>query len=93
MLKPIFLTVSFLISMSTVWADTTITLYFSNSGGEIQNLQITDNICNKTMYSGHFSAGGLETINGFCVRSSSVLATEISISADGNNESPSGPHR
>ena len=80
-----------LTSISTAWAETTITLFFTNSDGEVQSLQIIDNICNKNMFSGRFAAQGAKQIDGFCVRDASNSVTEISISADGNDRSPSGP--
>jgi hypothetical protein len=80
-----------LTSISTAWAETTITLFFTNSGGEVQSLQIIDNICNKNMFSGHFAGPYAKKIDGFCVRDASNSVTEISISADGNDRSPSGP--
>jgi hypothetical protein len=80
-----------LISISSAWAETTITLFFKGSGAEVQSLQIIDNICNKNMFSGHFAGPIAKKIDGFCVRDASNLVTEISISADGNDRSPSGP--
>jgi hypothetical protein len=89
--QAIFVLISLLTSISAAWADTTITLFFTNSGGEIQNLQIMDNVCNKTMFNGHFAASDAKQIDGFCVRDASNLVAEISIIADGSNNSPSGP--
>jgi hypothetical protein len=91
MLRAIIILSSFLISTPTAWADTTITLIFTNSGGEIQNLLITDKVCNQPMHTGHFAAGDLQTINGFCVRDTTILVAEISISADGADNSPARP--
>ena len=91
MRKAIVVLVGCLMSVSTAWAETTITLFFTNSGGEIQSLQITDNICKKSMFSGHFAAQDFKQIDGFCVRDASNLVAEISISADGSDRSPSGP--
>src|SRR6516164_5513103 len=67
-----------LTSISTAWAETTITLFFTNSGGEVQSLQIIDNICNKNMFSGHFAGPYAKKIDGFCVRdaSNSIAKTE-----------------
>jgi hypothetical protein len=90
MLKAIFVFATFLASMPMARAETTITLIFTNSGGEIQNLQITDVVCNQPMHTGHFAAGDLQTISGFCVRDASKLVAEISINADGADNSPHG---
>ena len=91
MLKAMAVLVSFsLMSISTALAETTITLFFTNSDGEIQNLQITDKVCNKNMFSGHFAVEDFKQIHGFCVRHASNLVAEILISADGNDKSPSG---
>ena len=45
------------------------------SDGEVQSLQIIDNICNKNMFSGHFAAQDAKQIDGFCVRDASNLVT------------------
>ncbi|UPT91416.1 hypothetical protein HAP41_0000022315 [Bradyrhizobium barranii subsp. apii] len=89
MLKAIVVLASFAVSISAAWAETTITLFFTNSGGEIQNLQITDNVCSKSMFSGHFAASDAKQIDGFCVRDASNLVAEIAVTADGSNNSPS----
>jgi hypothetical protein len=70
---------------------TTITIIFTNSGGEVQNLLITDNVCNQPMHTGHFAAGDAQPIGGFCVRDASNLVAEVSISSDGTDNSPSSP--
>lgn len=90
MLKAIIISAT-LLSYSVAWAETSVTLYFTNSGGEIQNLQITDNVCNKNRFSGHFAASDATKIDNFCVRDASTLAAEISIDADGRDNSPSSP--
>lgn len=91
MLKAMAVLVSFsLMSISTALAETTITLFFTNSDGEIKNLRITDNVCNRSMFSGHFAVEDFKRIDEFCVRHASNLVAEISISADGDDKSPSG---
>jgi hypothetical protein len=91
MLRAIVVLASVLMSTLTAWAETTITLIFTNSGGEIQNLQITDNVCNQSRRTGHFAAADAQSIGGFCVRDASNLVAEISINADGVDNSPASP--
>jgi hypothetical protein len=89
MFRAIIVLAGCLMSITAACAETTITLFFTNSGGEIQNLQITDKVCNKNMFSGHFAAQDVKQIDGFCVRDASNLVAEISITADGSDNSPS----
>jgi hypothetical protein len=91
MLRAIIVLAVIFASISMAWADTTVTVFFTNSGGEIQSLQIMDRVCNKIKFSGHFAASDAKKIDGFCVRDASNLVTEISISADGSDNSPSAP--
>ena len=91
MLRTVTMFVSLAFSVSVAFGDTKITVFFTNNGGEIQNLQITDNVCGVPKFSGHFAAQDAKQIDDFCVRDASSLVTEITINADGTNNSPSGP--
>lgn len=91
MIRFILATLAYLVSLTSVLAETSIVVIFINSGGEINNLSINDILCNKTMHTGHFAAGDAQPISGFCVRDASNLVAEISISADNTDNSPASP--
>jgi hypothetical protein len=67
------------------YADTTVTVFFTNSGGAISHLKITDDICNATRVSQFFAANDAKQVDGFCVLDASRLVTDLSIYIDDDN--------
>lgn len=68
-------------------ADTTATIWFTNSGPAINPLKVTDNVCGQTRVSQFFAANDAKKVEGFCVRDASQVKTDLSIFRD-NDANP-----
>jgi hypothetical protein len=68
-------------------ADTTATIWFTNSGPAINPLKVTDDVCGQTRVNQFFAANDGKKVEGFCVREASQVKTDLSIFRD-NDPNP-----